>query len=60
MESQASFVRTQHGVELDSVATIHLHLILIVRPHHSELNDPFGNGDNLERSPVLRILLEEA
>src|SRR5690606_6510682 len=36
MEPQATFVRSQGAVELDSEPTVHLHLAAVIRPRHAE------------------------
>ena len=60
MESKAALVWTQGRVELDTISAVELELSLIVFPDHTELDDSLGDGDNLESSLVLRILLEES
>ena len=59
VESQTAFVRTQGGIELHSIATVDLNLALVVFPDDAKLNDPFGDGGNLEGGSVLGILLEQ-
>ena len=59
MESQSSLVWTQCRVELHTVSAIDLDLALVIFPGDSELDDPLGNGGDLESGLVLGILLEE-
>ena len=44
---------------MDTVAAIDLWLSLIIFPDDSELDDPLGDGDNLEGRFVFRLLVEE-
>ena len=59
MKSKSTLVWTQGGVELHTVAPVDLDFILIVLPHHPELDDAFGDGADLESGLVLGILLEK-
>jgi hypothetical protein len=59
VESEASLIRTESRVELDSIAAIDLWLSLVVLPDNTELNDPLGDGDDLESGPVFGVLFEE-
>ena len=59
MEPESSFIRSQSRIELHSVSPVNLHLSLIVLPDHTELDDAFRNGSNLQGSLVLGIFLEE-
>lgn len=59
VKAETSFVGTQGGVELHTISSIDLHLSLVVFPDHSELNDSFGDGGDLESSLVFGILFEE-
>jgi hypothetical protein len=59
MESQSSLVWTQSRVELHTVSTVDLDLVLVIFPDDTELDDAFGNGDDLEGGLVLWLLLEE-
>lgn len=59
MKSKTSLVWTQGRVELYTISSVDLHLSLVILPDHSELDDSFRNGSNLEGGLVFRILLEE-
>jgi hypothetical protein len=59
MEPQSSLVWAQGRVELHTVSAVYLDLVLVIFPDHTELYDPFGNGDDLEGSLVLGLLLKE-
>lgn len=59
MKSESTFVWTQGGVELHTVAPVDLDFILVVLPHHPKLDDTFGDGADLESGLVFGILLEE-
>ena len=59
MKAETALVGTQGRVELHTVSSIDLHLSLVVLPDHSELDDPFGDGSDLEGGLVFRVLLEE-
>lgn len=59
VESEASLVWAQRGVELHAVSTVDLWLSLIIFPDHAELDDSLRDGDDLEGGLVLRLLVEE-
>lgn len=59
MEAETTFVGSECGIELDSIATVHLDLALVIFPDDSELDDAFWDGGDLERFLVLRVLVEE-
>jgi hypothetical protein len=59
MESQSSLVWSQGGIELDTIASVDLWLSLVILPHDTELDDAFGDGDDLEGSLIFGILFEE-
>lgn len=59
MEPQTTFVRTKGRVELHAKTTVHLNLASIIFPSDSELDDPFGNGSDLESFLVIRMLFEK-
>lgn len=60
MESEATLVWAQGGVELNSVSAVDLYLALIVFPDDTELDDSLRDRDNLESGLVFRILLEKS
>lgn len=59
MEAETAFVGSECGIELDSIATVHLDLALVIFPDDSELDDAFWDGGDLEGFLVLRVLVEE-
>lgn len=59
VKSKAAFVWAQSGVELNTIATIDLDLVLVVFPDHTKLDDSLRNGSNLKGSLVFGVLLEE-
>lgn len=59
MEAETTLVWAQSGVELNSISTIDLDLVLVVFPHHAELNDSFGDGHHVESGPVFGVLFKE-
>jgi len=59
VETETSFVWSKCRVELDSVTTVYLWLVLVIFPDHPELDDTLGDGDDLEGSLVFWLLLEE-
>jgi hypothetical protein len=59
MESQSSLVRAQGRVKLHTVSAVDLDLVLVIFPDDTELDDAFGNGDDLEGGLVLGLLLKE-
>jgi hypothetical protein len=59
MESQSSLVWAQGGVKLHTVSAVDLDLVLVIFPDDTELDDAFGNRDDLEGGLVLGLLLEE-
>jgi hypothetical protein len=60
VQTETAFVWAEGRVELDSVAAVDLHLVLIVLPDDTELDDTLGNGDDLEGSLVFGVLFEES
>jgi hypothetical protein len=59
MESQSSLIWAQGRVKLHTVSAVDLDLVLVIFPDNAELDDAFGNGDDLEGGLVLGLLLEE-
>ena len=59
VESQSSLVWAQGRIELHTVSAVDLDLVLVIFPDDTELDDAFGNGDDLEGGLVLGLLLEE-
>lgn len=59
VETKTAFVWTQCRVELYTIPTIHLHLVLVILPYHTELYDTFGDSGDLEGGLVFRVFLEE-
>ena len=59
MQTEAALVWAESRVELHPVAAIDLDLVLVVLPDDAELDDPFGDGDDLEGGLVFGMLLEE-
>lgn len=59
MEPQSSFVRSKSRVELYAIATVDLHLALIVFPDHTELDDPLWDSSDLESGLIFWVFLEE-
>ena len=59
MEAEAALVWSQGGVELHTVATVDLQLVLVIFPDHAELDHAFGDGCDLERNLIFRVLLEK-
>jgi hypothetical protein len=45
---------------LYTVSAVDLDLVLVIFPDDTELDDAFGNRDDLEGSLVLGLLLEES
>jgi hypothetical protein len=60
METKASLVWSEGGVELDTVSTVDLGLELVVLPNYSELNDTLWDGNDLEGGLVFGMLFEES
>ena len=60
VEAQAALVRSDGGVELHAVTTVHLHLALIIGPGHAELHHALRLDDALQHACllVLRVLLD--
>ena len=42
MQAQAALVGTNGAVELHAVATVHLHIALVVHPRYTEKDHPLG------------------
>jgi hypothetical protein len=59
VESETSLVWTKSGVELNAITAVDLWLEVVVFPNDAELDDALGDGDDLEGSLVLWVLLEE-
>lgn len=59
MKSETTLVRAKGRVELDTVATVDLEVAGIVLPDDAELDHTLRDGDDLEGSPVLGLLLEQ-
>jgi hypothetical protein len=60
METKASLVWSEGGVELDTVSTVDLGLELVVLPNYSELNDTLWDGNDLEGGLVFGVLFKES
>jgi hypothetical protein len=59
VEAESSLVRAQGGVVLNAEAIVDADLEVIVFPGDAELDHTFGDGSDLEGSPILGVLLEE-
>ncbi len=59
MESKSALVRSQCRIELHTVSTVDLYFALVVFPHNTELDDPLGDGSDLEGGLVFRVLLKQ-
>ncbi len=59
MEPKTTLVRSQCRIELYTVSSIDLNLILIVFPDDTELDDTLRDGGDLERGAVFGVLLEQ-
>lgn len=46
VESQTTLVRSQHRVELHTVAPVDLEVVVVVLPHDAELDDTLGDGSD--------------
>lgn len=60
METETTLVGTKSGVELDTVTTVDLDLVVVILPDDTELNHTLGDGDNGESLAIFRVLLEES
>lgn len=59
MQSQTALVRTESGVELDTITAVDLRLKLVVFPDYAELDDTLRDGNDLEGGFIGRVLFEE-
>jgi hypothetical protein len=59
VQTETALVWAEGRVKLHPVAAIDLDLVLVVLPDDTELDDALGDGDDLEGSLVLGVLLEE-
>jgi hypothetical protein len=59
METETSLVGTESRVELNTVSTVYLDLVLVIFPDDTELDDAFWDGGDLESFLVFGVLLEE-
>lgn len=59
MKAETTLVRAESRIELNSISTIDLNLVLVVLPNNTELDDALGNGNDLEGGLVLGLLVEE-
>ena len=59
MEAETALVRTEGGIELDTISTIYLDLVLVVFPDYAELDDSLWDGCDLEGFLVLGVFFEE-
>jgi hypothetical protein len=59
VQTETTFVWTEGGVELDSVSTVYLDLVLVIFPDDTELDDAFWDGSDLEGFLVFWVLFEE-
>jgi hypothetical protein len=60
METETTLIWTKRGVELDSIATVHLHFAFVVLPCNTELDHAFWNRCDFESLLEFGVLLEEA
>ena len=61
VEAQAAFIRADGGIHLHAVASVHLHLALVVHPGNAEHNDAFGLYKAFQQAllHVFRILRQK-
>jgi hypothetical protein len=59
MQTETTLVWTEGRVELNTISTVHLDLVLVIFPDNTELDDAFWNGSDLECFLVFGVLLEE-
>jgi hypothetical protein len=59
VESEAALVRTECGVELNTVSAVYLDLSLIILPCDTELDNTLRNGGHFQSGFVLWMLLEK-
>jgi hypothetical protein len=59
VETKSSLVWTKSRVELDSVTSVDLWLVLVVFPDDAELDYALRDGDDFESGLVFGLLLEE-
>lgn len=59
VETETTLVGTESRVELHTVATVDLGLVVVILPHDTELDDTLGDGDNGESLAVIGVLFEE-
>jgi hypothetical protein len=59
VESETTLVWTESRVELDTVTTVDLWLVLVIFPDDAELDDSFWDGDDLQGGLVFRLLLKK-
>lgn len=59
MKSETTLVRSQGRIELHAVSSIDLNLVLVIFPHHTELDDALRDGGDLEGGAVFGVLLEQ-
>lgn len=59
VQPQAALVGAQRRVELHTEAAVHLDIALVILPDDAKLDQPLGDGDDLEGGAVLGVLLEQ-
>lgn len=59
MESSATLIRTQTGVELYAISLVHFYLVLVIFPSHAKLDHTLGNGNYAERGTVCGMFGEQ-
>lgn len=59
VEAETTLVWPQSRVELHPISPIDLDLILVIFPHHAELNHSLGDGHHTEGGLVLGVLFKE-
>lgn len=59
MEAETALVRPQGGIELHPISSVDLYLVVIVFPHHAELDHSFRYGHHAEGGLVFGMLFKE-
>jgi len=59
VQTETTLVWTEGGVELNTVSTVHLDLVLVIFPDDTELDDALWDGGDLECFLVFGVLLEK-
>jgi hypothetical protein len=60
VQSETTLVWAEGGIELHTVATVDLDLVLVVLPDDAELDDTLRDGDDFEGDLVFGVLFEES